>query len=141
MNQTAEQVLNEILDTKPDTEVRIARLLAVGQGIHQGDIYMIRVDDDHPRGTLRGSRQVAVGDTIGSRHIVEGDVTVYEGVRLPSCMKVPSNELSARLGPVVVAPSGCVLTHPEHAYHDIRQGGTYQVVYQLDMVTRHRVAD
>lgn len=142
MNQTVEQALSTIRDATPDVEVRVTRRLEVGQALMQGDVYMIRVADDHPRGKLRGSRQVAVGDTVGSRHIAEGDVEVFEGAKLPPCMKrVARDEVSARLGPVVVAPQGFVLTHPEHAHHDVRQAGVYQVIFQYDEQTRARVAD
>jgi hypothetical protein len=62
---TAEAVenLNKISNTTPDVETRVTRNILVGQCVQQGDVYVHRVNDTHTRGKMRGSRQVAVGET------------------------------------------------------------------------------
>lgn len=139
--KTADAV-EQVTKATADPEVRTARRIEIGHAIHQGDVYLHRVADTHARGKELGTRQVAVGTTVGSRHVVEGeDVRVYEGAALPPGVKEP--EWVARgsiLGPVVVAEQPFALTHPEHAHHALPPG-CYQVTYQADFQTQRRVAD
>lgn len=140
--QNAADAVEAITKAKPDAEVRVCRRIEIGRAIHQGDCYLHRVAEDHPRGKQLGTRQVAVGTTIGSRHIVEGDgVAVFTGAKLPDGFTVPRGlQESDLLGPVVVADEPFTLTHPEHAHHKLPRG-VYQVTYQADLVSMRRVAD
>jgi len=109
--------------------------------IHQGDVYLHVVKAGHPRGALLGTRQVAVGNTIGARHIVEGNVKVYAGATYPAWVKDPEGaQPVAILGPLVVVESEAVLTHPEHAHHTLAVG-CYQVTYQYNPRTMRAVQD
>lgn len=138
--ETEVQKIHDAAQTA-DPEVRILRRIEVGRAIHQGDVYVHRVPDDYPRGKSWGSKQVAIGDTQGSRHVAEGDVEVFETDRLPDTMsKIPRWDADAYRGPVVVAKAPWRLTHPEHAHHQL-PAGTYQVTYQMDARTRERVMD
>lgn len=138
--KTIEEVLHEIETHVAEPELReLPR--QVGEVAHQGDVYLTRVADDHPRGKLLGTRQIAVGTTIGSRHVVEGNVEVYEGTTLPPDFVLPDGaSVEDMLGPVVVVRSSAVLTHPEHAHHAL-ECGTDQVTYQWDATSKRRVAD
>lgn len=140
MNLLAE--VEKISKAKADTEVRVTRRIEVGSVLHQGDVYLHRVKDDHPRGKMLGTRQVAVGTTIGSCHIVDGDgVEVFAGNKLPNWVKAPEwCRESDILGPVVTVSDTCTLTHQEHAHHQI-PAGTYQVTYQADFSSKRRVQD
>ena len=140
--QTAEQVLSKIENARPEPDVRVCRRIEVGQVLHQGDVYLTSVPADWPRAARLGTRQVAVGTTIGSRHVAEGDgVEVCAGVKLPDALRCAADvPESAYLGPVVVAPEGFTLTHPEHAHH-VCPAGVYQVTYQVDHVAMRRVQD
>lgn len=131
-----------IEETDADVEVRIARRVEVGTIIQQGDVYVTRMPDDHPRGKRLRTQQVAVGTNIGARHVAEGEsVEVFAGKKLPEGASVPEwateNDM---LGPVVVARGPWTLTHPEHAHHAL-PAGVYQVTFQLDYSTRRRVVD
>lgn len=142
--QTIEEAVGLVAKHPADTELRIARRLEIGGVLHQGDVYLHRVADDHPRGKLLGTRQVAVGTTIGSRHVMEGSgVEVFEGKKLPPSVKVMAwCREQDLLGPVVVVTQEATLTHPEHAHHrPPTASGTYQVTYQADFATRRRVMD
>lgn len=120
----------------PRPEVRDFRAATIGQVARQGDVYLHRVSDVHGHGPETRNRQLALGTTQGSRHVVEGDVTVYEGRTLPDWC-----EAGTFLGPcLVVGESGAVVTHPEHA-HVALGPGCYQVTHQMDAATRQRVAD
>lgn len=136
------EAVERVAKAAADTETRTTRRIEVGSVVHQGDVYLHRVDDGHKRGDKLGTRQVAVGTTVGSRHVVEGDgVSVFAGVALPAWVTARAEfGAAAYLGPVVVAEESFVLTHPEHAHHAL-PAGTYQVTYQVDETTRRRVAD
>jgi len=141
--RTAEQVFAEIeaAASKACPELRDNSDIKIGEVIHQGDVYLHAVADTHPRGELLGTRQVAVGNTVGARHIVEGNVKVYAGVKYPNWVKDPEgSQPNAILGPVVVVESEAVLTHPDHAHHTLRVG-LYQVTYQYNPRTMRTVQD
>jgi hypothetical protein len=151
---TAEQAIERIYKAVASPEVRDARSIQIGQVMHQGDVYLHWMPLDWPRGKLLGTKQIAVGDTIGSRHIVVGGgFEVYEGVQMPEWVtfdRLPQElrerllDSKALLGPVVVltAPleTGEGLTHPEHAHH-LMPCGVAQVTYQLDGMTLAAVRD
>jgi hypothetical protein len=138
--QTLEEVLSAIEAHAAQAELRESPRV-LGEVAQQGDVYLHRVAEDHPRGKLLGTRQIAVGTTIGSRHVVEGHVDVYEGKKLPPGFKLPEGATEAdMLGPVVVVHSSAVLTHPEHAHHAL-ECGVDQVTYQWDETTRARQQD
>ncbi len=137
---TAEEILNKI-ETHPATHTLRTEPIAIGEVFQQGDCYLHRVPDDWPRGKLLGTRKIAVGEGIGSNHLVEGDVEVYEGVKLPDGFKLPDGARKEdMIGPVVVAGCETINTHPVHA-HSVLTKGTYQVTQQWDMTTMQRVVD
>lgn len=121
-------------------EVRRREKMEIGERIRQGDIYVQRVSDNHPRGKQIENRQLAVGSTSGSRHVLTtGSATVYEGTT-----PAPGQSESAvqiLLGPCIESKSDRVyVSHPEHAHLDLPPG-TYQVNHQLDARTMQRVSD
>jgi hypothetical protein len=144
--KTLETQIEAISTQAPAPALRDARRLSLHQVAHQGDVYLHRVSEDHPRGAELGTKQVAIGDTKGSRHVVVGPVQVFAGLLLPPRFVAPDWLDGAApedifLGPVVVVAAGeeAVLTHPEHAHHNLC--GTYQVTYQADARARARVRD
>ncbi len=138
------QQLEAVTSHVPDISKRVLRWCEIGRAIHQGDVYLHRVADDHSRGKAWGSRQVAIGTQVGSRHVVVGDgVEVFAGVERAVDKLLPgftAEQRVACLGPVVVASEPFVLEHPEHAHHCL-PAGTYQVTYQWDEASMARVAD
>ena len=137
---TAEEVLSQIETHPADARLRDVEI-PMGKATRQGDCYITRVPDDWPRGKLLGTRKIAVGEGVGSHHLVEGDVEVYEGVKLPDGFVLPEGaQISDMIGPVVVAGCETINTHPVHA-HNVLRKGTYQVTQQWDMTTRRRVQD
>jgi hypothetical protein len=116
-------------------ETRDDRAIQVGEVAQQGDVYVVRVADDHARGLEIMDRQVAEGDTQGSRHIVGNGPKLFRGTNIPSGVKQ-----RALLGPVVVATTDWNLEHPEHPWHTL-PAGTYQVLHQMDAITGRAVRD
>lgn len=116
---------------------RIIKNIGIGRAIRQGDLYIHRVSDSHPVGEMLHIRKIADGTSIGSRHILIGDVVVYQGVKLPSYVNA-----SYPLGYTFdVGNEGATVTHPEHAHIDICVKGRYVVTHQMDMSTMKRVSD
>lgn len=130
-------------------EKRVIETIKVGQAIRQGDIYMVRLDDKgvteikmndgslvvnvdeiRKKGVKADTRQLAPGESKGSRHIIGEGPTIYK-----SNAVVPTRfggQASVDLiGPVVVAGDRFELTHPEHAHFSL-PAGVYQVFYQGD---------
>lgn len=135
--------IKTIQESPADQNLRITRRIEIGSVIQQGDVYLHRVADNHPRGKQIGknSVQIALGTGNGARHVAEGDVEVFEGLQLPPGVSAPMGvEPQEITGPVVVASKFWHETHPEHPHHRL-PAGTYQVTYQFDQHTMQRVAD
>lgn len=141
-NKTTIQQIEHVGNHKPDPELRTLRRCEIGKVIMQGDVYVHRVADNHPRGEPWGSRQVAVGRAIGQRHVADGaTVEVFAGVSVEKILPgFTDTQRRACMGPVVVAKDRWTLTHPEHAHHAL-PAGTYQVTYQWDEARMGRVMD
>lgn len=101
-------------------ELRMVRTMKVGQVVRQGDIYIERVAKIPQDATPRADRQLAPGSTQGSRHVVEGDATLYDRLKA-----------SPLHGPLIDAPERFVVTHPEHAHVSL-PSGKYAVTFQRD---------
>ena len=123
MTETTKAIeqIQRTADESTDEE-RFTRTMSVGQIAHQGDIYVQCVEDDHPRREKIHDRQLAPGNTKGSRHVVRDG----EGVDLYA------NETGHALhGPIIIAPKRWHIDHPEHATWSL-PSGTYRVGYQRD---------
>src|SRR5205085_2372667 len=107
----------------------------VGCVVRQGDIYIHAVDSDHKHGEKSKSRQLALGETMGSRNVAEASAHVYAGTTLPEWC-----DRRTFLGPLVKAKKRFVVTHPEHAHVSL-PAGEYQVTHQMDARTMARVQD
>lgn len=147
MNATLDSKVRDAVESveksQADETVRVTRRIEVGHCVQQGDIYVFRVPDNHPRGKRNGGdgSQLVSGTSNGARHVAAGKVDVFAGVRLPADVKPPMDVDAAEItGPVVVASESWLLTHPEHPHHRL-PAGTYQVTNQFDPHTMRRVVD
>jgi len=123
--------------------------LEVGQWTRQGDVYIHCIESREQfyktilpggeeflpksrRGELSQDRQLAPGNTKGSRHILgRCDVTIY----------APHKDAGVLEGPELHTDQ-LIVNHPEHAAKKITSDtGKYIVTYQLDQKTRQRVRD
>ena len=141
--QTMEQAVQAVTLAKAETEIRVTRRMEIGSVLMQGDVYLHRLPNDFKHGKLikKGEMQIAVGTGSGARHVVVGDVEVYEPARLPPGVSAPMGiEAREIMGPVIKAKKPATLTHPEHAHHKF-PAGLYGVTYQYDPKTMRRVAD
>jgi hypothetical protein len=123
----------------------------VGDVSHQGDLMVVRVhclpEDARPRGPQE-SRQLAPGETQGSRHVLERgriyDCDVDQVRRL--IQQANGCDVNSRyIGPMFVsplAPTEHDLTHPEHGHQGFPAGAVCAVVHQrvLDQDEQERRA-
>jgi len=149
MNQTLEnQTVSEInlgtiqhfAQNLSVPETRSIPECGINQGIRQGDVYAIRIDNFKKADyKISSERQLAPGTTQGSRHTVDESVEVWVPENNQYDVKLTENGFTC-LGPVVVAKNRWNLMHPQHAHFDMPEG-TYQISYQVDPVQQRRVLD
>ena len=143
--QTITEVVKEIQEiankNQANLELRVVKVpeLKTGECYRQGDLYVFKVDDNHPVGKELDRRQLADGQSIGARHVLLGEFRVYEGKQAPSC----TSDLHARagLGYAFDVLGDCTNAHPEHSHFKFSTKGRYQVMHQVDLQTLRRVVD
>lgn len=93
-----------------------------GKFIRQGDVYIEAITEiPFAYDTLTENRQLAPGETRGSRHILEGNVKIF----------VNKNNRDVLAGPCFSCTERVLLTHPEHAHFEL-PAGNYRVLFQMD---------
>jgi len=116
-------------------EIRVIKSLKIGQGIRQGDVYLVRIDDSVNTGAALKQKKLVPGEHQGSRHVVSENANLFE----PKGTQKGISQ-TAILGPVVRSKERFSVTHPEHAHFSL-PSGTYQCVQQLDARTQLAVRD
>lgn len=116
-------------------ETALIGTASVGDVVRQGDLYLVCIDSLLP-GTKTG-KQLAPGETQGSRHIAEGRCSVYlpkeRGAvsRLIATLSRGAVQVpDALIGPLVECHGETTITHPEHGHRVLPAGSTWAVVYQ-----------
>lgn len=127
--------IEKLAKEKAVAEVRQIKAMQIGEVVRQGDIYIHRVADKHPRGEAAPTNQLAIGTGMGSRHVAEAPAKVFVGSDEPSWC-----DSWSFLGPCVVASERFVISHPEHAHVSLPEG-VYQITHQTDALTQQRVRD
>lgn len=140
---------------KSSQAVRKHANMKIGHIAHQGDVYVIKIEKKPApwsTETTNESRQIALGATIGSRHLAEGEVHVFWPENREQAAEFVTRIIPeyvhklgvagalACVGPIVVASATWTLTHPEHAHHEL-PAGVYLTAYQLDRLTMREVRD
>ena len=124
-------------------EPRTLEIVEPGDVTRQGDLYIIRLEAPLPRHVRWEGRQLALGNTQGSRHIAEGDCECYQPDRNTVNMALhklipPTVGYEHFIGPCIDAKGPLTVAHPEHADVTLPPG-TYLVTTQrvwADALTR-----
>jgi hypothetical protein len=119
----------------------------VGCVSHQGDLIIVGIAALPKSAKPRLDRQLAVGDTQGSRHVLErGEVYQADAEEVARLILAATGcAIDTRyIGPVFVSPAEPTphdLTHPEHGHQGFPAGTICAVVYQrnLDQEEREQV--
>lgn len=139
--QNLDQSLANAEKIKSDGHANVS--LSIGDNVRQGDLYIARVIA-MPTGRKRESRQLAIGDTQGSRHILEGSVVSLIDPDVDAAIKslkhCSGNDVQAyQIGPAFeVGESPVTIAHPEHGDRTLTEPGCYQVIYQRALDTEER---
>lgn len=135
-------------------EMKPGETLFTSPWIRQGDIYVVAIKAVLKGWPVTKNRQLAPGLSLGSRHVVEGNVDVFApptpdtraqqqevGGRVQTAIVTRRFwGFSILLGPQLVAADRFTITHPRHAHFSL-PAGVYQVAYQTDPNTQVRVKD
>lgn len=133
-------------------ESKLLEAFAVGDVTMQGDIIIVGIGENGklPKGCKpRQNRQLAEGDTQGSRHVLERgtpyDCDPQEVVKaIRKATKRKNVQIDAQYcGPVFVspeAPTADDLTHPEHGNQGFPAGMVCAVVFQKNLDAEEREA-
>lgn len=114
----------------------------VGSAAHQGDVILVRIESLPKGAKPRANRQVAEGDTQGSRHVLEGgkiydvDAKAVAKAVKSACPKSDVGEQYC--GPVFVTDESTALRHPEHGDHEYESGMCVAVVFQRNLDAEQR---
>lgn len=107
---------------------------SVGDVVRQGDLYLVCLET-LPPGT-KSQRQLAPGNSQGSRHVAEGECVVYsprepQAVAMIIGRAVNGADVPVELvGPMVECVGETTITHPEHGHRILPAGTAWAVVYQ-----------
>jgi hypothetical protein len=114
-----------------------------GSAFRQGDVMLLTIPIEWlkgqqpieaPEGTPQ--RQVAEGNTQGSRHILTGNCQIFvkHGLKWDKLNKVLpkpfSIQLDEMIGPAFISAENTVLEHPEHANVELPEGYAFVCIYQ-----------
>lgn len=132
--------------SKPEPRERIAndapKLHATfepGDVSHQGDLIIVCIGTLPKSAKPREDRQLADGNTQGSRHVLErGDIFNAETREVAALITAATKcEVGLEyIGPVFIStidPTGNDLTHPEHGHQGFPAGAVCAVVYQRNL--------
>lgn len=132
----AENVTNDATRTITDA------MMAVGDNYAQGDIYFVRIRNLPKSAKPRKSRQLAEGDTQGSRHICAiGDVYDCDPAEVVEAISAACGcDVGEQyVGPVVRTADGVALVeHPEHGDHRYDGDMVLACVFQRSLDAEER---
>jgi hypothetical protein len=105
---------------------------SLGDVVRQGDIYLVCVDKSDVGRVKTKNRQLAPGETQGSRHILLGDVEIYEVESFSGeSMLIGGVEVNtALIGPSFMCIGEVEVDHPEHGNRILPEDTCWRVVYQ-----------
>jgi hypothetical protein len=127
------EVVCSVESIKNDEHAVIATM-SPGDVLRQGDCYVIALDREIPGGKPT-SRQLAPGNTQGSRHIAEGDCDVLsvpeaEAIEAINRMVPATKGQTLFVGPMIRARGSVRIVHPEHGDRTIPGDACYLVTIQ-----------
>lgn len=116
----------------------------VGDVAHQGDLIIVRIATLPDSAKPRKNRQLAEGNTQGSRHVMtRGKVFDADAAEMAKLIKAATKcDVQAQyIGPVFVSPVNPTendLLHPEHGNQGFPAGAVCAVVFQRNLDAEER---
>ncbi len=133
----AEHIVNDAPRTFTEAD------FPVGTSAHQGDLILVRIETLPASAKPRTDRQLAIGSTQGSRHVLERgrpyDCKASEVVAAIQCVCPKAVVSEEYAGPAFQCSRGRAdLVHPEHGNHTYVGEMTIAVVYQRNLDAEER---
>ena len=126
-------------------EAKLNESFEVGDVSHQGDLILVRIASLPKSAKPRASRQLADGNTQGSRHVISRKAKCFDADATEVSMLIASAngcKVDARyVGPLFVSPSKPTandLDHPEHGNQGFPAGAVIACVYQRSLDSEER---
>lgn len=135
MNQLLQQKTSE-QETIINNQPKLLEVFEIGDVSHQGDLTIIRIKHLPKSAKKRTNRQLAEGNTQGSRHVLaRGLIYDADKEELAKYIHDATGETVEMdfIGPVFVSPdvpTANDLTHPEHGHQGFPAGAICAIVYQ-----------
>lgn len=108
--------------------------VSIGDVVRQGDLYLVAIGDLPAKRTPTGERQLAPGNTQGSRHVLAGECEVFtaEPAAIAALVKKSNGVIipAPLLGPVFRTVGEVTVEHPEHGHRALPAGECFATVYQ-----------
>lgn len=110
---------------------------SAGDVVRQGDLYLVCLSES-PAAEKTKDRQLAPGNTQGSRHVAVGQCTVSLVKNRDAMCEVlnrlvkGANVPAELVGPVIRCKSAVTITHPEHGHKVLPADSVWAVVYQRE---------
>jgi len=136
---TAEKALKtveEVAEKIRSDETETVGTVSPGDVIRQGDLMLVAVKRLPDKRTPRTNRQLVVGASIGSRHVIEGEVELFDVKPEDSMIVVqeafgkPLELFAELMGPVFKTVGESILTHPTHGDKILPVGECFAAVHQ-----------
>lgn len=134
---TAERLINDAPRTFTEAD------FPIGSAAHQGDLILVRIAGLPASAKPRRDRQLAAGDTQGSRHVLQAgspyDCAAADVANAIAAVCRGAAVQAAYIGPVFACADGAAdLLHPEHGNHHYRGDMVLAVVYQRNLDAEER---
>lgn len=137
--KTVSQCLDESLQNMDDFNPDIPEIIgtaSVGDVVRQGDLYLVCLSS-MPSGDEIQDMKLAPGNSQGSRHILEGDVSIVKNWKWRSYPELKEQH-DVLVGPAFKCHGEVEVTHPEHQNKILPEGTVWGTVYQRQLADEVR---
>jgi hypothetical protein len=144
MTKTKKRKLIEPAERIVNDAPRLHHTFEPGDVSHQGDLIFVCIHTLPASAKPRSNRQLAEGNTQGSRHVLErGEVYDCKPKEIADAIRKTNGAVieAEYIGPVFMSPEAPTendLTHPEHGNQGFPAGTVCAVVYQRNLDAEER---
>lgn len=120
-------------------EPKLLEAFTPGSVAHQGDLIIVGLSSLPASARPRANRQLAEGDTQGSRHVLKrGEIFDADPIEVSKLIHAITGTIveAEYIGPVFISPAdptAADLDHPEHGSQGFPPGTICAVVYQRNL--------
>lgn len=109
--------------------------VSLGDVVRQGDVYLVSIGDLPKARVPTTNRQLAPGDSQGSRHVLHGECELYAADKSEVLQMIAKHVsgyagFDELVGPVFKTLGDVEVSHPEHGNRILPAGEVFAVVYQ-----------